>query len=240
MVGIVIVSHSAKLAAGAVELARGTAGPDVKIAAAGGLDMPDSPLGTDAVFVLRAIEEVYSDEGVLVLMDMGSAILSAELAIDLLSPERRAKVTLCAAPIVEGAITAALQARLGQTLAEIADEAQRALDVKCAQLTETGAFPDASAIRLLPERTECEICLSVHNPHGLTCAYLQARLLQTAAQFQAQICLSNLTTGRGPVGTKSINDLMMLNVLHGHRLLGLRLRTSGDARRLRRCNPLPQ
>ena len=217
MVGIVIVSHSAKLAAGAVELARSTAGPDVKIAAAGGLDMPDSPLGTDAVFVLRAIEEVYSDEGVLVLMDMGSAILSAELAVDLLSPERRAKVALCAAPIVEGAVTAALQARLGQTLAEIADEARRALDAKRAQLTETGAFPDASAIRLLPDRTECETCLPVHNPHGLH-ARPAARLLQTAAQFQAQICLSNLTTGRGPVGAKSINDLMMLNVLQGHRL----------------------
>ena len=225
MVGVVIVSHSAKLAAGVVELARSTAGRDVKIAAAGGLDMPDSPLGTDAVFVLRAIEKVYSDDGVLVLVDMGSAILSAELAVDLLPPERRPKVMLCTAPIVEGAVTAALQARLGQTLAEVANEAYGALEAKRAQvaaadadvLPTTDTLPDVPVTGSQQAGMEHEICLAVYNPHGLH-ARPAARLLQTAAQFQAQIQLSNLTTGRGPVSTKSINDLMMLNVLQGHRL----------------------
>jgi phosphoenolpyruvate-protein phosphotransferase/dihydroxyacetone kinase phosphotransfer subunit len=217
MVGIVVVSHSAKLAAGVMELARGMAGPAVKIAAAGGLDMPESPLGTDAVFVLRAIEEVYSDDGVLVLVDMGSAILSAELAVDMLPPERGAKVRLCSAPIVEGSVTAALQARLGQTLAEVAHEALRALDMKRAQLPETESFSGTPAIGPQQDRAEHEICLPVHNPHGLH-ARPAARILQTAARFQARIHLSNLTTGRGPVDTRSINDLMMLNVLQGHQL----------------------
>lgn len=223
MVGIVIVSHSAKLAAGVVELARSTAGRDVKIAAAGGLDMPDSPLGTDAVFVLRAIEEVYSDDGVLVLVDIGSAILSAELAVDLLPPERRPKVMLCTAPIVEGAVTAALQARLGQSLTEVVNEAYGALEAKRAQVAAAvipptaDIFPDVPVTGPQQAGTKHEICLAVYNPHGLH-ARPAARLLQTAAQFQAQIQLSNLTTGRGPVSTKSINDLMMLNVLQGHRL----------------------
>jgi dihydroxyacetone kinase DhaKLM complex PTS-EIIA-like component DhaM len=61
MVGLVIVSHSAKLAEGVAELARGMAGPDVKIAATGGLALPDQPLGTDAVLIFQAIEQVYSE-----------------------------------------------------------------------------------------------------------------------------------------------------------------------------------
>lgn len=95
MIGLVIVSHSAKLAEGVVELARGMAGPEVPLAATGGLALPDQPLGTDAGLVLQAIEQVHSDDGVLVLMDLGSAVLSAEMALEMLSPEQRARVRLC-------------------------------------------------------------------------------------------------------------------------------------------------
>ena len=80
MVGLVVVSHSARLAEGVVELAAQMAGPEVRIGAAGGLDEPGGALGTDASRVLRAIDDVWSEDGVLVLMDLGSAVLSAELA----------------------------------------------------------------------------------------------------------------------------------------------------------------
>lgn len=80
------------------------------IAVAAGADDPEHPLGTDAAKIRRAIEEVYSDDGVLVLMDLGSAILSAEMAVDFLPEDKRANVRLCAAPIVEGAIAAVVQA----------------------------------------------------------------------------------------------------------------------------------
>ncbi|MGZ4115638.1 MAG: PTS-dependent dihydroxyacetone kinase phosphotransferase subunit DhaM, partial [Actinomycetota bacterium] len=73
MVGLVLVSHSATLAEGAAELARQMGGEDVAIEPAGGLDLPDRPIGTDAVLVLAAIERAWSDDGVLVLMDLGSA-----------------------------------------------------------------------------------------------------------------------------------------------------------------------
>jgi len=189
--------------------------------------MPDSPLGTDAVCILRAIEEVYSEDGVLVLMDMGSAILSAELAVDLLPPERRGKVKLCAAPIAEGAVAASLQAGFGQTLPEIIHEASGVLDVKRTQIAGTDAHPEAPVTGSPQDRIEHEICLPVHNPHGLH-ARPAARLLRTAARFQAHIHLFNLTTGRGPASTKSINEVMMLNVLQGHRL---RLCASGPEAR---------
>src|SRR5919204_435582 len=73
-------------------------------AAIGDADAPDRPLGTDAAQIHRAIEEVWSADGVLVLMDLGSALLSAQVALDMLDPVQRGRVRLCAAPVVEGAI----------------------------------------------------------------------------------------------------------------------------------------
>src|SRR6476659_5488661 len=113
MVGLVVVSHSAKLAEGVAELMRGMAGADVRIATAGGMDLPDQPLGTDANLIHQAIEQVYSPDGVAVLVDLGSAILSTDLALEMLSPEQREHVKIAPAPLVEGGMAAAVQARLG-------------------------------------------------------------------------------------------------------------------------------
>ncbi len=79
-----------------------------------GSDSPDHPIGTDAVLVMQAIERAWSDDGVLVLMDLGSAVLSAEMAVDLLGDERRELIMLCEAPLVEGAVAAAVTAKLGK------------------------------------------------------------------------------------------------------------------------------
>ena len=74
----------------------------------GGLDDPERSMGTDAVLVMEAIERAWSDDGVLVVMDLGSAVLSAEMALDLVPVERRDKVLLTDAPLVEGAVSAAV------------------------------------------------------------------------------------------------------------------------------------
>ena len=124
MVGLVLVCHSARLAAGAAELAAQMGGAGLRIAAAGGLDQPGAPLGTDAVRVMRAIEDVWSEDGVLVLMDLGSAVLSAEMAVDLLPEERRGAIMLTAAPFVEGAVAAAVAAGLGDSLDQVARAAR--------------------------------------------------------------------------------------------------------------------
>ena len=95
MIGLVIVSHSARLAEGVCELARQVGQDQVRLAAAGGTSGAESQFGTDAFRVLQAIESVYSEDGVLVLMDLGSAVLSAETALELLGPEKQARVRLC-------------------------------------------------------------------------------------------------------------------------------------------------
>ncbi len=97
MVNLVIVSHSARLGEGVGELARQMLINDgCKLAIAAGIDDPDSPIGTDPLKVMEAIESVADTDHVLVMMDIGSALLSAETALDLLDPAIAAKVRLCA------------------------------------------------------------------------------------------------------------------------------------------------
>ena len=105
MVNLVVVSHSALLAQGVAELAQQMTQGGCQLAVAAGVDDVDHPIGTDAIKVMEAIESVYSPSGVLVLMDLGSALLSAETALELLDPEMIKNVQLCAAPLVEGTVS---------------------------------------------------------------------------------------------------------------------------------------
>jgi multiphosphoryl transfer protein len=217
MVGIVIVSHSATLAAGVCELAAEMAGPDVRLELAGGIETPEPALGTDAVRVAEAIGRADSGDGVLVLMDLGSAVLSAETALDLLTPEQQEKVLLCEAPLVEGAVAAAVAARLGSPLAEVAAEARGGVQAKAAHLgagePETPA-PAAAA----PAEERQTLRLHIRNPLGLH-ARPAARFVQTAAGFDANVEVTNLTSGRGPASGRSLNALATLGVRQGHEIL---------------------
>ncbi|HYX49141.1 MAG TPA: dihydroxyacetone kinase phosphoryl donor subunit DhaM [Ktedonobacteraceae bacterium] len=121
-VGLVIVSHSAQLAAGVVELAGQMTQGKTPIAAAGGA--LDDILGTSADKILDAIQSVDGPDGVLVLLDLGSAILSAELALEMLDDEQRNRIRLSYAPLVEGAVAAALEASLGHTLVQVLQVAE--------------------------------------------------------------------------------------------------------------------
>jgi PTS hybrid protein len=116
-VGMVIVSHSAKIAEGTVELAAQMAG-EVSIKAAGGTD--DGGIGTDAGMIAEAIEAADSGDGVLVLVDLGSAVLSTSMAIEELIDESiRGRVRIAEAPVVEGAVIGAVQASTGASLDEV-------------------------------------------------------------------------------------------------------------------------
>lgn len=121
MVGIVVVSHSADLAAGLAALASQMAGPDVRIEPAGGL--PDGTLGTDEDRVRAAIRAADQGSGVVILGDLGSAILTVRHVL-----ERRGNghVRLADAPIVEGAIAAAVTASANMPLDDVVRSAEEA------------------------------------------------------------------------------------------------------------------
>lgn len=117
MVGIVIVSHSPKVAEGAADMVHQMVGDEVAVAWCGG--NPEGGLGTDAGKILGAIETVWGEKGVAVLVDLGGAEMNAEMAIEMLGDGRAGRVRICNAPVVEGAVVAATEAAGGGTLEEV-------------------------------------------------------------------------------------------------------------------------
>ncbi|WP_290059051.1 dihydroxyacetone kinase phosphoryl donor subunit DhaM, partial [Amycolatopsis solani] len=115
-VGIVLVSHSAKLAEGLAELAAQMA-PDVTIVPAGGL--ADGSIGTDYDEVVAATQRADRGDGVVLLYDLGSAQMTAELAVESLADPSAAVVA--DGPLVEGAIAAAVAAQSGQDRKAVAE-----------------------------------------------------------------------------------------------------------------------
>ena len=121
-VSLVIVSHSARLAEGVAELAGQMAHGKVAIAAAGGA--VDGSLGTSMDKVIAALEQVDGPDGTLVLLDLGSAAMVTEMAIEAFVAQHR--VMISPAPLVEGAVIAAVEASIGNSLTEVAEAAEAA------------------------------------------------------------------------------------------------------------------
>lgn len=127
MVGIVIVSHSRKIAEGIQELCNQVAHSDGRIVAAGG--MADGEIGTDAVLISEAIRAADSGDGVAVLADLGSGVMSAETALELLADEK-IDARLADAPVVEGAVAAAVEAACGNNIDEVIRAAESARSMR--------------------------------------------------------------------------------------------------------------
>ncbi len=220
-VGIVVVSHSRALARAALALASEMLhGRPVRIEIAAGLD--ETTFGTDAVQVKQAIEKVDGPDGVVVLMDLGSAVLSAELALDLLDdPATRDRVTLSSAPIVEGLVVAAVAASGGASRSEVATEARNALLGKAAHLS----VPDEAASEepAVAATEEVVGVFTVGNRHGLH-ARPAARLVGEVGGLDATVTLTNTTTGAGPVPAGSLSRVATLGAQQGHQV---EIRASG-------------
>lgn len=124
-VSLVIVSHSVRLAEGVVELAGQMAQGKVAIAAAGGTT--DGALGTSADKILDALRQVTRPDGTLLLLDLGSAVMAAEMAVETFTHECQHAVMISSAPLVEGAVIAAVEASIGNNLQEVAEAAASAI-----------------------------------------------------------------------------------------------------------------
>ncbi len=212
MIGIVVVSHSPKLADAAFELAREMV-PDVapRVALAAGTG--DGLTGTDATRVAAAIAEVASPDGVLVLMDLGSAVLSAELALEF-AGDVGGEVRLSSAPIVEGLLAAVVRAAGGATLDEVDREARGALAAKESQLGHPRAVaadaPEAPSTDAVEER------FVLPNPEGLHAR--PASLIVTAlGGLDARVTVR--TGEKRPVDGRSPIGLMALGARQGDEIV---------------------
>ncbi|WP_423924016.1 dihydroxyacetone kinase phosphoryl donor subunit DhaM [Frigoribacterium sp. 2-23] len=177
-IGIVIVSHSAKIAEGVVELA-GQMAPGTQIIAAGGTD--DGGLGTSFDLIQAALARADSGDGVVVLCDLGSAILTAETAVDFLDDAQRDRVVIADAPLVEGAVAASVTAETGGSLD----------DVVAAATSATGVADAHADERDLRGGNAVERSAVLVNPSGLH-ARPAAELVKTAAAFQSDITVNGV------------------------------------------------
>lgn len=209
-VGLVVVSHSRALARAAVALAQEMVhGKQIRIAVAAGLD--ETTFGTDATQIVEAITAADQGAGVVVLMDLGSAVLSAELALELLEGDVRDRVVLCPAPLVEGLVVAAVAAAGGAGIEEVAAEAAGALAEKLGHLGDaplgTTEAPDGPAGGLTGT-------FVVSNPHGLH-ARPAARLVQEVRRRDARALIRNRSAGSDWVDAGSLSKVATLGVRSG-------------------------
>jgi len=223
-VGLVIVSHSARLAEGVVELAGQMTQGKTPLAAAGGAGA--NTLGTSADRILAAIESVDGPDGVLVLLDLGSAILSAEMTLEMLTDEQRARTVLSYAPLVEGAVAAALEASLDHPLAAVQRAAEGTARVeqlrKLKPISQEEQTEPAPPEQVSPPATAArEAQLTLTNSAGLH-ARPAGLFVQTAGRFQAQVQV--LARGR-QADAISIMGVLSLGARQGDTIT---LRASGE------------
>lgn len=212
MIGIVVVAHSEELARGVCEVASQMgAGEPVQIEPAGGTE--DGRIGTSVEKVERALHQVLEEgEGALVLMDLGSAVMITEMAVEALPEELQERVRLSNAPLVEGAIAAVSAAAGGQTLQEVKQAAEAALETPKLSDEPKPETPEAPGEETTDAVAETEAKptaaaeLEVSNPAGLH-ARPAARFVHTAMAFEADITVQNVTHGRPPANAKSMMEV---------------------------------
>ncbi len=226
MIGIVVVSHSRALADAAVALAADMVDADRRpqIRMAAGLDA--DTFGTDASAVAAAISDVDGPDGVLVLLDLGSAVLSAEMALEFVDTEVAKRVVLSSAPLVEGLVAAVVTASTGATLDAVAEEALDGLTGKQEHLGVSDASGDGSvaaggepAPGVDGDRLDGGVSreLEVSNEHGLH-ARPAARLVALVRSHDARVALTNVRTGKGPVDARSLTKVATLDARQGDRV----------------------
>ncbi len=225
-----MVSHSRALAEAAMALAGEMTDPEHRpaILVAAGLDA--QTFGTDAAAVSEAITEADSGDGVLVLLDLGSAVLSAEMALEFVDPELAERVRVSGAPLVEGLVAAAVAAGAGADLVTAAREAEQGLVAKAQHLGAGQGHPepvsappepdDAEHLRASGRGGQTGVSreLPVTAPHGLH-ARPAARFVREVARHPGlQVRVHNLDTGKGPVDGRSLTGIATLDARRGHRI----------------------
>jgi phosphocarrier protein FPr len=222
MVSLVLIAHSAELAESAKALAEQVAAGRVRIAAAGGMDDAQRPFGTDAVRVARAIQAVRDPDGVLVLVDLGSALLSAETAIELLPAGSPGEVRISAAPLVEGAVAAAVVASAGASLDEVEREAQRALLPKQQHLG-TGPAPERDQRQAPDVGPALTADVVVPNALGIH-VRPAAAIVGLATRFDAAIEMENRSRPSPSADARSLTQVALLDAHQGD---SIRVRVTG-------------
>lgn len=213
MIGILIISHSAAIACGVKELAEQMVQGLVRIASVGGTQ--EGALGTSVDLISAALVELRGVDAVLTLVDMGSAVMSAEMALELSG----IRFLISGAPLVEGALVAAVEAmRPDATLEQVAAVAARALEGKGVAIAPAPAAPEPAPAAPTGGATTAETTLMITNKVGLHMRPAKD-FVQTAMRFACALRVRNLDRPERPDGNaKSMIDVMKIGVAAGQRI----------------------
>ena len=212
MVGLVVVSHSMELAEAVVALVNQVARGRVQVVPVGGTADPSQPFGSDAVAISRAILQAHSADGVVVLMDLGSSVISAELAMELLPEEIQADVHLCPGPLVEGAVVAGIQAACGSGVERVLAEAGEALHAKAIHFVRPGQGARDSGDPRVSRSERLEV--RIGRPEGLH-ARPAAEMMKVVSQFDAEAHISLCGRDGPPADLRSITQVLALGAEQG-------------------------
>ena len=223
MVGIVLVSHSYRIADGAAELAREMGGPDVRLETAGGLDTPEHAIGTDAVLVMAAIERAWSDRRRARPDGSGQR---GPVGRDGAGPAPRGTPSrasmLCEAPFVEGAVAAAVTAKMGASLDDGRPRSSRRPRGQGGAPGHRGVdgtrVPTASSDGGVPDEAASTATITVGQPARPPCPAGRQVRADGVRRSTRGSTFANLTNGRGPANAASLNAVAILGATEGHRL----------------------
>ena len=222
MVGILLVSHSRALAHNLVELAR-EAAPAAYIVAVGGAGPDGQDFGSDATAIMGAIEAAKAStepklSGLLVLLDIGSSLLSAQMALELLGPDPSFPVKLCPGPLVEGALLAASQAIVEMELEALFVEVLHSLDAKYQQLGCELPGPATTAAEEPIQAALLEKVLIVKLANGLH-ARPAAKLVQLTQSHGVEAYIAKKAQAENRASAARALAIAKLNVRCGDELL---------------------
>ncbi len=222
MVGLVIVSHSRALAEAICRLAKAVGREDLPVAFAGGSGPDHAELGTDATDIMDAIRRVNAGDGVVVLMDLGSAVLSARMARELLDGEVP-DIRLCPAPLVEGAVAAAIQLGAGSGIDQVCEEALGGLAAKAKDIDAGESGGVSSAV--LPDRgvergdaavpADARIIrFALDDPNGMHIRPA-AEFVKALSPFAAEARIRNYSSDGPFANGRSLNQIALCNIRRG-------------------------
>ncbi|MDA0039901.1 dihydroxyacetone kinase phosphoryl donor subunit DhaM [Brachyspira hyodysenteriae] len=215
MVSLIFVSHSYKLAKITAEYIKEVTNTNVEISFSGGSGDDHKEIGTDAVDVFNAIERVYSDDGVIIFCDLGSALISSELAISMLDEDKALNVRITSAPFIEGGINAAIQSSLGKNIDEVINESLESLTPKISYVKDKVDYTitnEALDDIEFKDYVKGEYKILLENGFHARPVFMFINLI---ANSKSEVYISNKTKHKPPVSADSITKVTLLNIEYG-------------------------
>ena len=214
MVSLIFVSHSYELAKTTVDYIRKVTKTNVPMAFSGGIGDNHEEMGTDSIDVFNAIESVYSDDGVLIFCDLGSSLISSELAISMLDEEKVSNVRMTSAAFIEGGINAAIQSSLNRSLDDVISEAIDSLTPKISYVKDKldNDIIDVQSDIEFKDYVKGEYKILLENGFHARPVFMFINLISNSKSL---VYISNKTKHNPPVPADSITKVTLLNIEYG-------------------------